>query len=291
MSTADRTRDLIYAIATAYVDQVKGQKNEAINQYQIMMQVMNLSCGEVGGDSCEKCLLNFFTPEAIVYPLYFDNEEVISQVIKGACAGVCFCDVDVAQDMTVNLLANAKIIPPNEEEITIIVERVQAELMEKYGPTFAPTREQIIAIIEGEDSDGTSTDSDGTPTVSDETSTDSGGTSTGSDQRDLNTIINQSIVAIQIIDLTGNMKVRNVNMKMLIDLVMNAIAKNSINIVRASVQDSVDSIKTEVKTQVNKGIKGILATFKYYWIGLGTMLALSLLLLIGTYIYKAFRGA
>ena len=267
MSTAERTRDLIEAVARAFVASTKGQTIAKENTKEILYQVLSLTCGAVGSKKCETCLLNFFDAESIKGDKYWQNEPIIDKVCKTTCAGVCYCAVDVSQNMFVNFSAKSLIVPPDDEAVTVITKTVAEKLSAKYGPGFQPTREQIIKILTGIDDEKKVPDP----------------------QKDLTQIINQFVVAIQIVEIEGPAIVRNVNMEMLIDVVMNAIAENSIKTLQESVSDGIDEIKKNVQAAVSLSLQRILEQFKYEWIGLGCALVLSTLLLMGTYVYKAIK--
>jgi hypothetical protein len=277
MSTAERTRDLIKGIASSYVKNVKIQAET--NTLQRIEQLMNLTCGGEK-NSCKQCLLNFFTLDQITGNNYTKNEDLIDKVRTTTCAGVCFCELEATQNMSVTFMANAQIKNPTNDELDKIVAEVNTTLKKKYGDKFQPTRQDIVDIIEGKDT----TTSGGTTTTSEAT--------LGTREKanvSLSSVINQSVNASQVITAAGNMQLKNIHMELLLSSVMNAVAENSMSIVNKTVQDSVDQIKRDVEASVKTQMQQVFEEFKNQFLTLLGILGLSFVILIGSYLFRAFR--
>lgn len=289
MSVAERRYDLIFAIASAYVNIVKFSTNADINTVKIMQQIIKITC--TVGDSCSECVNTFLTQDEIND---VDKRKSVTNP-NGICGPLCSCStVNIFQDMTVNFSANADINQPTNDELDKIVQDVIDKLNKKYDATFVPTPDDIISILNGKDdvdSNSTSTlqDEDGNNIELEEDKGNEGDKEeTTTTTTSLNTVVNQALTSLQIINLEGSgIKIKNIEMITIINTLMNAIAKNSIDIVNKSVYDSVQEVQRKVQEQTQNTFKRTWNEFKNYFIILFIATGISFIIMIFTYIYQA----
>jgi hypothetical protein len=250
MSEAERMRDLAAAIAQAYVQNVtyteKVPKTDVIQT-----QVMSVICGQ-DNDSCSNCVLAY-DPKLFKEGYFCNNrgcpgDKNILFIRNNQCAPICVCSFEAFQNNTVTLKANATI---QEGSISQIIDDTRKLIKQKY-PDFIPSSSDIETII-----------------------------------RQQNTaFINQIISSAQIIDLKGLGVFKNVRLSTATNAVLNAIAQNSSNEIRQSVDSYVNFIKPAIEAKIAKTLGQILANFLTAWIILGVLIFVILMINAGLWIHK-----
>lgn len=253
---AERTHNLILAVATSIVNELKGQQNQRISNNVAQSQIANAVCSD--GTACEDCLTHFTDPRTP------ENRPYVQQLRTTACRGVCLCNLQAFQDNFVTFSSDIKVeqILNNPETLDSIVDRVQADLEKQYGPNFRPSYNDIRKILKGD-----------CPVKTLDCPTENINTA-------ITRAVNQTIAASQVVNLAGAGDVIAVNQSIFVDAIMNALLVASIQTSRQTVTDTLSYVREQVNEQLNITVSWIWNSFLPYWIALLVLLGLSIILVI-----------
>ena len=233
MSEGERMIDLTEAVAKAYVKNL--HVSQRIDDSSVQLQVMSAICGN---ESCAICVTAYeprWTDRSFFCNKNCPGDARVDKIINTLCEPVCVCTLDAFQESSVTFNNEGEITPGG---LDAIVSDVREILSTKYGESFSPTRAQIEAILEGK-----------------------------TDQ-----LITQARSAVQVIQISGNARVKNVRMSVAIDGVMKALADTSSKQIRNTVQSSIAQLKPFVEKAISRTINEILASFWLYWTILGAFI-------------------
>jgi hypothetical protein len=306
MTTAERKRDLVIAIATAIADNLKktiAVTDDVASAYQ--EQIVNCTYNGTesyptqDSDPCIQCIENAKVTQVQIdnYHKYLQSCNLnnicddtflgdfnkFTKVRSTVCADVCVCNIDVSQSMYV-LYKPTAVIQPSAEDVTDMANEVLQILSIKYGEN-TPDAETIASIVRQVYTGNFCTDTNCSGSAcSTATCTDSGTTSD-----DLFQAISQAMDASQIIIVQGVANVTNVKMTMMVSCVMQAVMGTDVNLLQQAVQQSIDNIKAAVTKTTQQTSQQIWTQFKNQWIALIVVAALSLVLWMVTLVYKRIK--
>jgi hypothetical protein len=284
MSVVERRMDLIRAVAEAYTgtiqERVTQQSNEIVTQ--INATIINLQ----STPNCTTCVDTFVDLDQIKRTIAEDwyacagdrdceNSSTAFQILNsirgcdGVCGGLCaICSSSVANNSVI-FDANSTVQNTTPEENDKIYTDVLKTLNKKYDETFEPTKKDIIAIIEGKSA---------------------GIEETSTQNVNLSTTINQIVTTTTAVVVTGaGARLKNVSLMIAVNAIMDAIVKNSINVVNDSIYDSVSKMKQQIDEAITDSLESVFNEAKWYFIWTGIVIGVLLILIIVMLFIRAFR--
>lgn len=304
MTTAERKRDLVIAIATAIADNLKktiAVTDDTARGYQAILVNCtyndSVTYPNQVSDPCIQCIKNANVTQDQIdnYDKYLQscnrscNDQFLgdfnkfTKIQSTTCADVCVCNIDVSQSMYV-LFKPTAVIQPSADDVTDMVNQVLQILSAKYGEN-TPSTGTIASIVKQVYTGNLCTDTKCNGTDCDTATC----TGAGTTSNNLFQAISQAMDASQVIILNGTENVTNVNMTMMVSCVMQAVMGSDLNLLEQAVQQSIDNIKNEVLKTTQQTSQQIWTQFKNQWIALIVVAALSLVLWMVTLVYKRIK--